>query len=606
MHKNKTDRNELVSVALGERPAELVVTGGQLVNVYSGEIYPADVAVIGTRIAVVGEVSHCIGPETERLDAAGCYLVPGLIDCHIHVGATGLVMTEFARLVVPHGTAAIVTDFTEAGKMQGVPAIRFFLEEAAETPLKVYLSPFYTTLLGIDGRAAMNISEMREMLSWPECIELREWNVFAQRHPREELRSLADFAREKRLLICGHLEGQEGMALQASVSSGVTSDHEAGTAEDALERIRLGVAVQMRFASSADDMAHVLKAITQHRFETRFFMFSTDEEDIDDIGKYGHLDHRVRTTIAMGISPIEAIRMGSLNAAAYLGKSSDLGCIAPGRTAFINLVEDLSDFQISQVIYGSSVVAEDGRYSGQTSKPDYPSSFYNTIRLRSRLHAAEFQIQCSKDSGPVNVRVIQVTPRQARTQEKVVSLSARNGRVDPNPELDVAKISVVERHVGSGEIANAFLKGLGLRKGALGISYQPGPLHIGIVGMNDADMAVAANRIAELGGGFVAVSDGRILAEVALPVLGFLSAESAEDVLAGFRRVKTAIRQNLGISIEGLYTTLAYVFMPGAIPEIRMSINGLVRIAHIERSLSITPVSLFVEQDYVERSEPES
>jgi adenine deaminase len=324
-------------------------------------------------------------------------------------------------------------------------------------------------------------------------------------------------------------------------------------------------------------------------------MFSTDEEDIDDIGKYGHLDHRVRTSIAMGILPIEAIRMGSLNAAAYLGKTNDLGGIAPGRTAFINLVEDLSDFQISQVIYGSSVVAEGGRYTGQTSKPVYPSSFYNTIRLKSRLDARDFQIQCNKDSGPVNVRVIQVTPRQARTQEKVVSLSAINRRVDPNPELDVAKISVIERHVGSGKIANAFLKGLGLRKGAFGISYQPGPLHIGIVGMNDADMALAANRIAELGGGFVAASDGRILTEVALPVLGFLSAESAEDVLAGFRRVKAAIRQNLGTSIEGLYTTLAYIFMPGAIPEIRMSIDGLVRITHTQHNLSIIPVSLFVE-----------
>lgn len=590
-----TDRDALVSVALGERPAELVITGGQLVNVYSGEIYPADVAVVGNRIAAVGEVGYCFGPKTTRVDASGCYLVPGLIDCHIHVGATALVMTEFARLVVPHGTAAIVTDFTEAGKMQGLTAIRFFLDEAANTPLKVYLSPFYTTLLGIDGHASMTMAEMQEMLAWPESVELREWNMFAQRHPVETLRPLADSARARNRLVCGHLEGQAGKTLQASVSTGVLSDHEAGTAKEALERIRLGVAVQMRFASSADDMHHVLKAITQHRYETRFFMFSTDEEDIDDIGKYGHIDHRVRTAIRMGISPLEAIRMATLNAATYLGKSGDLGGIAPGRIAFINLVDDLRAFNISRVIYAGEVVAENGTYTGRISKPEYPTSFFNTIHLKSKLEAGDFRISASPYMQEVHVRAIKVTPRQVKTQEKIVTLPVADQEINPSPDLDLAKISVIERHQGSGKIACAFLQGMGLQRGAFAISYHPGPLHIGVVGMNDEDMALVANRIAELDGGFVAAQNGKVLEEVALPILGFLSEQPAEEVLDAFVRIKAIIKQDLGVTMEGLYTTLAYIFMPGVIPELRMSINGLVRVERGQKGLSVQPVPLLFE-----------
>lgn len=588
-----TDRNALVSVALGEQPADIVITGGQLVNVYSGEIYPAGVAVAGDRIAAVGEIDYCIGPETTIVDASGSYLVPGLIDTHIHVGATALVMTEFARLVVPHGTAAIVTDFTEVGKMQGLKAMRFFLDEAANTPLKVYLSPFYTTLLGIDGHSSMTLAELQEILAWSECVELREWNIFAQRHPREGLRSLASTALANNLLICGHLEGQEGKTLQASVSTGVLSDHEAGTAEEAIERVRNGVAVQMRFASSADDMQHVLKAITQHGCGTRNFMYSTDEEDIDDIGKYGHIDHRVRTAIRMGVSPIDAIRMGTLNPATYLGKSSDLGGIAPGRIAFINLVDDLGEFRISQVIYGREVVARNGEYIGTISKSDYPASFFNTIHLKSTLKAEDFRISYSSDVQDVDVRAIKVTPRQVLTQEKIIPLPVEDGAVQADPDLDLAKIAVVERHRGSGKIACAFLQGLGLKRGAFAISYHPGPLHIGVVGINDADMALVANRIAQLGGGFVVAHDGKVLDEVALPILGFLSAEPAEDVLGGFIRVKGVIEHDLRVTMEGLYTTLAYIFMPGVIPELRMSINGLVRVERGQKELLIKPVSLF-------------
>src|SRR5690606_29728319 len=188
---------------------------------------------------------RCVGPDTETVDAAGRYLAPGFIDTHIHVGASSLTMTELARFLVPKGTQVLVTDFTEAGKMRGKAAMRFFLDESARTPLKVYFSPFYTTFLGIEGRSSATLEELEEMLGWPETVELREWNVYAQRHPNERLRSLADLARRHGKLLNGHMEGQMGATLQASVAAGALSDHEAGTVEEGLARLRLGLALQV-------------------------------------------------------------------------------------------------------------------------------------------------------------------------------------------------------------------------------------------------------------------------------------------------------------------------------------------------------------------------
>src|SRR5690606_2688889 len=227
-------RDELVAVALGEKPADLVIRGGRLVNVYSGEIYFADVAVAGERIAAAGDVERCLGPATAIVEARGRYPVPGVIETRIHVGATSLTMTVLAPPLVPMGAAVLVTDFTEAGKMRGTSAMRFFLDEAARTPLSVYFSPFYTTLMGIEGRPGASLEDLVEMFGWPECLELREWNLFAQRNPNERLRSLADLARQHGKLLCGHLEGQSGPTLQASVASGVQSDHETATEQELL------------------------------------------------------------------------------------------------------------------------------------------------------------------------------------------------------------------------------------------------------------------------------------------------------------------------------------------------------------------------------------
>lgn len=588
------DRDALVAVALGERPADAVIRGGRLVNVYTGEVHAADVAVLGERIAAVGDVERCLGPGTRVIEAADRYLVPGFIETHIHVGATSLTMTELARLLVPFGTAALVTDFTEAGKMRGKRAMRFFLDEADRTPLKAYFSPFYTTLMGIEGRPGVSMDDLVEMLDWPECVELREWNVFAQRNENRTLASLGRLARSHGKRLCGHMDGQAGPTLQASVAAGSLSDHEVATEAELLERLRLGLAVQVRFSSGADNLG-VLAALARHRVDTRNVMFATDEEDIDDLAYLGHLDHRIRAAIGMGIPPIAAVQMATINAANYLGIGGDLGGIAPGRRAFVNLVDDLRRFTVAEVVVGSEVVARAGRYVGELTAPEYPDDFSDTIRLRAPLSAADFVVEAPRpdQDGSVDALVIDIRPYDVRTEARTVALSVVAGAVRADPERDVAKIAIAERHFASGKVGRGFVSGFGIERGAFGSSYHPGPLHLAVVGVDDHDMAVVAARIAELGGGFVAAVGGRVVAEAALPILGFLSSEPAEQVVAAFRAVKQAVREELGGSFDGLFTGLAYLCMPGVLPDVRMTVDGPVNVRLGRDRLSVTAADAF-------------
>lgn len=593
------DRNNLIAVALGEQPADLVVVEGQLVNVFSGEIYPSGIAVKQNRIAAVGDVNYCIGPNTIVVEAKGRYLVPGFIECHMHFGATSLVMTEFARLVVPFGTAGIVIDFTEAGKMQGVMPMRFFLDETNNTPLKAYFSPFWTTILGTEGHSPLTLEEFEEILSWSECVELREWNIQTERHPSPEVRQLGVIARKKNLILSGHMRAQKGKTLQASVATGSISDHEAKSREEALDRIRLGVAVQMRFGSAhLYEMQEMLKAVTQDKVDPRLFMFSTDEQDIDDIAKLGHLDDRIRIAISMGVPPIEAIRMGSLNPASFLGKTDEIGSLTPGRIAFINLVDDLRSFHISNVVYGDGVVAQDGNYVGKLTKPEYPKSFFNSINIPSKLNSENFRIPVDSQRQKVIARVIGRIQNSAETEERLLELPVINGELTQNLDLDIAKISIIERHHNTGKTGNALYQGLGLKHGAVGTSYHLGPCNLAIVGMNDDDMAIVGNRIAEIGGGFVAVVDGEILAEVPLPILGIVTDEPAEKVTTRFHHIKNILmNMGMGLDVIGMYTMFAILFIPGVAPRLRISPDGLLRIELLEEKLVVTQVPVIVENE---------
>lgn len=590
------ERDALVAVALGEQPASLVIQGGTLVNVYSGEIYKADVAVHGDRIAAVGDVERCMGDGTEVLDASGKYLVPGFIETHVHVGASSLGSTELARLLVPFGTAAIVTDFTEATKLNGVKATRFFLDEANRTPLKVYFSPFYTAMLGSSSRPGVTLEEFEEMLDWPECVELREWNVQSNRHASPLVREAGRLAESKGKLLAGHMRAQVGRVLQASVAAGTRSDHEAYTLEEAVQRIRAGVAVQIRFGSAHwTETWDLLRAVTERRLDPDLVMFSTDEQEIVDVRDHGFLDHRVRMAIEHGVAPLEAIRMASLNPARYLGVTGDLGGIAPGRKAFVSLVDNLRSFTIEEVVYGEQVVARGNRYVAELPRPTYPKEFYGTVRLERPLTAADFEITAPASGGSAKARVIGFHPEAMGSKELHLDLPVTDGKVQVDPAQDVVKLASVERIGGIGKHGVGFVRGLKLKGGALGFTYHPGPSELALIGTNDADMALVGNRIAELGGGLVVAQGGEILAEVPMPLHGVVSDAPAEEVEAGMRHAKRMIAERLGIDFISNYYRLTGFFIPGVSPELRMSVRGLLKVAYAGDQLKVEPIPVLVE-----------
>ena len=593
------ERDDLVAVALGERPAGLVIRGGRLVNVYSGEIYFADVAIAGDRIAAVGDVDRCVGEGTKVVEAAGRYLVPGFIEGHIHVGATSLAVTELARLLVPYGPAAIVTDFNEATKVQGPQVARYYLDEAKRTPLSVYYSPFHTSLIPTDGRDGVTLEQLDEMMSWPEAKELREWNVQQHRSPNEKVRRAGEMARAHGLRLAGHLRLFMGGLLHASVASGAVSDHETYTVEEAVERIRAGVALQMRFGSAHWHEIHdVLRVVTERRLDSSLVMFSTDEQEIVDVRDHGFLDHRVRMAIEAGVAPMDAVRMASLNPARYLGVTGDLGGIAPGRKAFVNLVDDMRSFTITEVVYGEQSVAKDQRYVAKLERPDYPREFYGTVKLKRPLTAADFEIAAvGNGSGTAKVRVIGFHPEAMGTKELHLDLSVVDGKVQVDLEREIVKLASIERIGGIGKHGVGFVKGLTMRRGALGFTYHPGPSELAVIGTDDEDMALVANRIAELGGGLVVVADGEIIAEVPMPLHGVVSDASAEEVEAGMRHAKRAIADVIGIDFISNYYRLTGFFIPGVSPELRMSVKGLLKVAYAGDQLKVEPIPVVMDAE---------
>ncbi|HSF27378.1 MAG TPA: adenine deaminase C-terminal domain-containing protein [Actinomycetes bacterium] len=572
-------RRRLAAVALGEVPADLVVRGGIVVDVYSGLTHRADVAVSGDRIAAVGDVGYAIGDATTVIEADGQYVVPGLIDTHIHVGGSQTPPTQLAQLLIPHGTAAIGTCFYEAAAIAGVGAVRTFLDEAATTPLHILLSVFHSCYAGMGpagNPGRVSAEDLLGLLDLPEAIEIREWSVFNEKAPDDVFRAYVDRARERGLIVAGHLEGQTGRPLQASVALGAHSDHEMGTAAEAMEKLRLGVRIQARQGAAAWDLHNVLRAVTEMGADSRYFMFATDEQEAHHLAEHGHIDDLVRMAIGMGIDPVDAVRMGSQNAAEYLGLTDHLGAVAPGRLAHLLLVDNLREFTVQRVVADGRLAAEDGRYLAPVTPVDYPAEWRETVHVAS-ISPASFVIDAPGDE-PVDVRVIGITPGSLLTDERRITMTPYDGQLRADPSRDLAKLCVIDRHGASGRVGRAFTQGTGLSVGAVATTVNPGLQNLMVLGVDDADMDLAARRLAELGGGIVVAIGGEVAAEVALPLLGIFSDGPVEDTVAAMAAVERALLDKMDASMPGLLAAVGFATLAVSIPALKVCDQGLVSV----------------------------
>jgi adenine deaminase len=563
---------ELTGVCMGRRPADVVVRGGRIVDVHTREILDgADVAIAGGRVAMFGDVGHTIGPSTETIDADGAYLVPGLIDTHLHVESVMVTVTRFAEAVLPHGTTTAFIDNHEMANVFGLEGMRWMLEEGRELPLKVFLAvpSCVPALPGFeDAGASFGPDEIREALAWDGVAGLGEMmNMPGVLEGEESVHAEIAATLERGKPVTGHwsLAGVTDHRLQAYIAAGVDSCHETTSREDALAKLRAGMWVQFREGSTFRDVEALAAVVTEDGVDPRHCLLVTDDVLPETIAFDGHMDRVLRRAVEAGIDPLVAIQMASLNGAEYFGLRHDLGSIAPGRIADILFVEDLRDFRPHRVL-------ADGREPGELPAYEYPPEAYRSIRLGHLLSEADLRIEASGDTA--RVRAIGIASGRVTTEHLLVELPVVEGEVCASAHADVAKLASIERHGGPGTVGLGFVKGLGLRSGAVASSIAHDNHNLLVAGMSDADMLFAVDRLVEARGGMIVVADGEVLGLVELPIAGLMTdspvAELAERMLA----LEDAYRQ-VGSPIESPAMIFSFLSL-GVIPALRLTNRGLV------------------------------
>jgi adenine deaminase len=574
-------RLKAMNVAMGQGKADVVINGGKLVNVNTREILEADIAISGKYIAYIGDVQHTVGPDTKTIYAAGRYITPGLIETHHHVGGTHLSMTEFAKVVIPHGTVGIVTDFYEMGIIAGKEGVRFCLDELKRSGLEVIFGiPIVAHVQNdpFNNLKTVSLDDLKEMLAWPDCYGYNELVISAVAHKDPTILELTNLTREMGKIMVGHGADIGEKELQAGlIGIGHTSEHEAMSAEKAAEMARLGMHILIREGSAATDLSRVVKAITEMGLDSRMFTFSTDEDTAPRLLELGHVDQKIRMAIKEGLQPITAIQMATLNAAEASGVAGKLGSLVPGKLASLLLVEDLENFSIREVMLNGRLVARDGQMIVSLEPGKCPDHFMNTVRVGVPITAESFHIAPSKGGNEASVRVIGVQPGVLYSKELFEKLPVVGGQIPPLPEKDILKVAAIDRHKGTHKMAVGFIKGFELKAGAFGSVFGPCVEDMVILGTNETDMAVVAKKLIEIQGGFVAVKEGEVKAVMETPLFGILSVDPLETMIRKSKQVDETV-QSLGCPLQAPFHTLAFMAFPGHFGILKICNEGLANV----------------------------
>lgn len=577
---------DLVDVAMGRRPADLVIQNGRWVNVHSGEIIPStDVAIHKGRIAYVGnDASHCIGVETQLIYAHNQYLVPGLCDAHMHVESGMITVTEFVRAVLPHGTTSMFIDPHEIANVLGLSGVRLMHDEAQELPANVYVQmpSCVPSAPGLENAGAtITPEDVAEAMQWPGIIGLGEMMNFPGVFNGDE-KMHAEMAAT---MIAGKTVGghyasfDHGRAFHGYVAGGPADDHEVTRVQDAIARVRQGMRAMLRLGSAWYDVAENVRAITEMGLDSRNFILCTDDSHSGTLVHEGHMDRVVRHAIAQGLEPMQAIQMATLNTAVHFGLEREIGSITPGRRADIILTDSLVELPINTVLVHGQIVAEKGALTIDIPAYEYPAVAKNTVKLGRVLSADDFLIPApdGHNRDKINVNVIGVVENQAPTKALVRMLPCADGLIQSDPAQDVCHIALVERHRATGELVNGFVSGFHFNVPcAIATTVAHDSHHMIVVGTNHEDMALAANRLGEVGGGVVVFKEGQEIALVELPIAGLMSNERAEAVAAKAGRMVEAFGE-CGCHLNNAFMQLSLLALV-VIPELRISDLGIVNV----------------------------
>ncbi|MBN2005406.1 MAG: adenine deaminase [Anaerolineae bacterium] len=558
----------LLAVARGDEPADVLLTNGRVVNVFTGEILNADVAIAGETIAAVGE-----GYSGKAIvDLQGAIVVPGLIDTHIHIESSMVSPPQFARAVVPHGVTTAVTDPHEIANVAGSAGIRYMIEASEGLPLTVLVnlpSCVPATHMGTAG-ATLEAADLLALRDLPRVLGLAEFMnvpgaVLGLPGALEKLLAFQD-APFRRGHIDGHAPGVTGKWLQAYAAAGPSTDHESMAAAEALEKARAGITVLIREATGAKNLHAILPVVGPAN--ARRFAFASDDRHPAELLDEGSIDHQIRLAIAGGLEPIPVIQMATLNAAEAFNLR-DRGAIAPGRRADLVITPSLTDFRAAQVYAGGRLVAENGAPVGE-----WPLPQPDEHAVRGSIHVDVDKLSLRIPAAGAHVRAIGVIPDQLVTDERILPATIVDGEAVSDPARDLLKLAVVERHGRGGNVGLGFVHGLGLKRGAIAGSVGHDCHNLTVAGATDADMHAAIRAVKTLGGGLVAVLDGKILSSVPLPIGGLMSDEAVEVVRAQMDALLTAVKE-LGSPLHDPLMLLGFLALE-VIPKLKLTDQGLV------------------------------
>jgi len=557
-----------LGIARGEQPAELLFKNARLVNVLSGEIHPANVAVDDGRVIGLGDYR-----ARRVIDLRGSYLAPSLIDGHFHVESSMLTVPEFARAVVPHGTGAAVIDPHEYANVLGLDGIRYVLESSKKLPLDFFImlpSCVPATPLETAG-ARITADDLRLMIGDDRIAGVGEMMDF----PGVFLGAKSELAKidaGKGKCVDGHAPGLRGKNLNAYVLAGVRSDHESVEVEEAKEKLRLGMHILLREGSTERNLAHLLPLINSHNAQN--CSFATDDKLAGDLVNEGHIDHCVRKAIRLGLPPISALQIATINPARHY-RLQNLGAIAPRFWADFIVFDDLKKFSIRQVYKKGVLVAEDGRYLGRTpAKIGLPRSTMNL-----RYQPGDFRVRAS---GGKKIKVIEIVPQQIVTRTAIVTPKVENGEIVADTRRDILKLVVVERHRATGNVGVGFVRGFKLKTGALGSTVAHDAHNVVVVGVTDGDILMAIDELARLQGGQVAVANGKVKARLGLPIAGLVSDRPLAEVIKGIGDLNMAARA-MGCDLLAPFMTLSFLSL-SPIPELKLTDQGLIDTVKMQRT----------------------
>lgn len=577
---------KLVAVAAGRTPADLVIRGGRLVNVQSREILDGwQVAISEGRFAYVGpDASHCIGEGTKVVEAEGRFLIPGLLDGHMHVESGMLTPAEFAAAVIPHGTTTIFHDPHEIANVLGLAGVKMMHDESLLQPINMFtqMPSCAPSAPGLETTGfEISAEDVVEAMSWPGIIGLGEMMNYPgviNGDPQMLAEMAATMAAGK--TVGGHYASPDrGIPFHAYVAGGAADDHE-GTAEsDAIARVRQGMRSMMRLGSAWYDVESQITAVTQKGLDPRNFILCTDDCHSGTLVNDGHMNRVVRHAIACGCDPVIALQMATINTASHFGLERELGSIAPGRRADVILTSSLTDLPIEDVYARGVLVAQGGKLLVECPHYDWPQSARETVRLGKVLEAADFAIPAPAGANAVKARVIGVVENQAPTKALTAELPVSGGLVEAQGE--VCQIALVERHRATGKVVNGFVSGFGYTGDmAIASTVAHDSHHMIVVGTSREMMAKAANRLGEVGGGVTVWKDGKELALVELPIAGLMSDSPAVDVAAKAAAMVEAMAA-CGCTLNNAYMQHSLLALV-VIPELRISDLGLVDVIRFE------------------------